>query len=645
MIQKEHKPPGQLASVFFGSPKAAFVSSLFIIAVAALLYIASLQLKEAAHIDLPTGQMEKIPSKASTALSRDSQEILVLNSYHPGHAWSDNEVAGIIATLQEAAPDIRYHVEYLDCKNHPKFEHFEKLKDLFKLKYGSRDIPVVIVADNPALDFALKYRSQLFPRSAIVFCGVNNFKKEMLSGETNITGLAEALNAVDTVSLALRLHPKTKTVVVVHDYTSTGLATRKEAEEQMKGKFTGVSFRYLEDMTKNELTLLLKGLHEESLVLSLAYSVFKDGEVIGHDDLARLLSSNAPVPVYAVHQERLGYGIVGGSLLSGKLHGTEVGKVALNILSGTQAADIPVVMQPRTRIMFDYNQLVRFGIPQKALPEGGIVVNRPIPFISSHIDLVVSMLLTMIILASGIVILGLNISRRELVEAALRKAKEELEVRVSERTADLECSNRQLLVELSEREKAELKLNASEQAFRSLVENAPDVIVRYDREGRRLYVNPEFERVNHLSAQEVLGKNPVEFSTELAPMAEVFTEKLMAAMASGTVTKIDLSWSKEGRLLFWFVRIVPEFDKDGSVVSALTIWNDITERKQSEEQIRKLNEELEERVQERTSELENKNAELERANRLFVGRELRMIELKERIKELESIVNGDLDIR
>lgn len=69
-------------------------------------------------------------------------------------------------------------------------------------------------------------------------------------GEENITGLAEALNAVDTVSLALKLHPKTTTVVVVHDYTSTGLATRREAEEQMKGKFAGVSFRYLEDMTK-----------------------------------------------------------------------------------------------------------------------------------------------------------------------------------------------------------------------------------------------------------------------------------------------------------------------------------------------------------------------------------------------------------
>ena len=168
------------------------------------------------------------------------------------------------------------------------------------------------------------------------------------------------------------------------------------------------------------------------------------------------------------------------------------------------------------------------------------------------------------------------------------------------------------------------------------MENSPDVIVRYDREGRRIYVNPEFERVNHLTAEQVLGKKPVELSTELAPMAEHFTEKLMMAMEFGVVTKIDLSWTKEGKPVCWYVRVVPEFDAEGTVVSALTIWSDISERKQIEEEIRKLNEELEQRVIQRTNELEETNKELHKMNRIFVGRELRMVELKERIRELEE---------
>ncbi len=158
-------------------------------------------------------------------------------------------------------------------------------------------------------------------------------------------------------------------------------------------------------------------------------------------------------------------------------------------------------------------------------------------------------------------------------------------------------------IDISERKRVESLLSQREHEYRTLAENAPDVIVRYDREGRRIYVNPEFERVNHLTAQQVLGKTPAELSTNLQPRVDVFTERLMAAMASGTPAKVDLSWTQDGKPVCWFVRVVPEFDAAGKVTSALTIWSDISERKQAEEEIHKLNVELEQRVRERTREL------------------------------------------
>lgn len=143
--------------------------------------------------------------------------------------------------------------------------------------------------------------------------------------------------------------------------------------------------------------------------------------------------------------------------------------------------------------------------------------------------------------------------------------------------------------DITERKLGEIRLRDSERAFRALSENSPDVIVRYDREGRRIYVNPEFERVNHVRAQDVLGKTPAELSTELKPKVEEFTNRLMAAMNSGTADKVDLAWVKDGKSICWFVRVVPEFDAEGKVVSALTIWSDISERKRAEEQLRELN--------------------------------------------------------
>ncbi|MBI5375358.1 MAG: PocR ligand-binding domain-containing protein [Candidatus Schekmanbacteria bacterium] len=66
------------------------------------------------------------------------------------------------------------------------------------------------------------------------------------------------------------------------------------------------------------------------------------------------------------------------------------------------------------------------------------------------------------------------------------------------------------------------------------------------------------------------------------------------------------------------------------------LLEEIAERKRAEEELKKYRDHLETLVRERTAELEEKNTELERINKLFVGRELRMIELKDRIKELES---------
>ncbi|PWB50699.1 MAG: hypothetical protein C3F06_11565 [Candidatus Methanoperedenaceae archaeon] len=85
-----------------------------------------------------------------------------------------------------------------------------------------------------------------------------------------------------------------------------------------------------------------------------------------------------------------------------------------------------------------------------------------------------------------------------------------------------------------------------------------------------------------------------------------------------------------------WVRTMGQVDKkDGRPVRIFGNIMDITEMKNTQEKLSKLNEELEKRVKDRTAELETKNAELEHLNHVYVGRELRMIELKRINSELE----------
>jgi PAS domain S-box-containing protein len=77
-------------------------------------------------------------------------------------------------------------------------------------------------------------------------------------------------------------------------------------------------------------------------------------------------------------------------------------------------------------------------------------------------------------------------------------------------------------------------------------------------------------------------------------------------------------------------------DENGKVIGYQSSVVDITDRKHKEEEIRELNENLEHMVKERTAELSETIDLLEETNRAFVGRELRMVELKEQIVELEA---------
>ncbi|BDV42042.1 hypothetical protein GURASL_09650 [Geotalea uraniireducens] len=314
--------------------------------------------------------------------------VLILDSYHTYYTWSDNELRGIRDTMRQRYPKFEPLLQYLDCKYFADMKHFPIMRDLMRHKYRDTAIPLVIAMDNPALEFALHYRQEIFPAAPIVFCGINGYTPVMLAGQHNITGVAELLDARNTVATMLHLHPGTREILIIHDYTSTGLATRRETEAQLAGLAGRVRIRYMENLGTADLLTRLRRLEPGTLVLALSYSRDRDGRVFDHTEIARLLSDNSPVPVYGTHEERLGHGIVGGSLLGGYGHGAHAARLALQILDGASPSIIPVESADSARFMFDYRQLMRFNIPLDELPAGSIVINRPGSFYRQYRGLV-----------------------------------------------------------------------------------------------------------------------------------------------------------------------------------------------------------------------------------------------------------------
>lgn len=137
----------------------------------------------------------------------------------------------------------------------------------------------------------------------------------------------------------------------------------------------------------------------------------------------------------------------------------------------------------------------------------------------------------------------------------------------------------------------EEQLRSSERQFRTLAENSPGVIIRYDRECRRVYVNPAFIRESGIPAGKVLGV-PLEnaWIPGLTVTPEEYTALLRRAMATGAPAEMLLEWPDRntGRILSHYVHVVAERDSDGGITGCLAISHDITRLRETELKLAKL---------------------------------------------------------
>lgn len=136
-----------------------------------------------------------------------------------------------------------------------------------------------------------------------------------------------------------------------------------------------------------------------------------------------------------------------------------------------------------------------------------------------------------------------------------------------------------------ERKRVEERLCASEREYRTLAENSPDMIVRYDRDCRRIYVNPAYERQTGIPLETAWLKTPAEICKPLLS-GEEYMARLKAVMASGQADRILLEWQGEdGGLVSHDMHAVAEYDDTGQVAGVLVMGHNITELKITERRL------------------------------------------------------------
>ncbi len=194
----------------------------------------------------------------------------------------------------------------------------------------------------------------------------------------------------------------------------------------------------------------------------------------------------------------------------------------------------------------------------------------------------------------------------------------------------------ELQQDLVERRKIQESLKKSEARFRAIFNAANDAFFIHDLDtGEILDVNQKMLEMFGLSRQEALSTDIGSLSSGVSPYTHEDAVKWVQKAAAGKPQLFTWqSKDKTGRL-FW-TEVNMRRATIGTVDRIIVTVRDVTERKRSEEQLLKYQTQLKALVKEKTQELEEKVKELERMNALFVGREFRIKELRDKIEELEK---------
>ena len=241
--------------------------------------------------------------------------------------------AELVRTLRSTSTEpIEVYRESMDLSRFGSDPYETLLRDFLRAKYSGKKIDVVVGVMGPALNFLLNYADQIFPRTPIVFCGLDRHQLGARSFPANVFGVLVKREFAPTLELALNLHPGTEGVVVVSGTSEFDNSLLAQAQSEFRTFENRVSFTYLSELSLEHLLARLSHLPRGDIVLFV--SMFRDGTgqpVVPHEVVERV-SKAASVPVYGFVDQYLGRGIVGGSLYSFTAHGAETAKMVLQLL-------------------------------------------------------------------------------------------------------------------------------------------------------------------------------------------------------------------------------------------------------------------------------------------------------------------------
>jgi signal transduction histidine kinase len=320
------------------------------------------------------------------------------------------------------AEGVDYYSEYIDRARFPDPAYKAAFREFLKRKYRDYRFDVIISLQNIALEFLGENRNELFPGTPVVY-----FSNPPVTPRfANSTGLVSDLNFAGTLALVEKLQPETRHVFVVAGAATADKDYEQLARAQFRAFESRFAIKYLSGLPTPALEARLAEVPPYSVVYYLLVSTDGAGENFHPLEYVDRVVAAANAPVYSWVDSVMNHGIIGGSLKSQQAQIDALARLAVRVLHGERADDIPTTSPDLNIDQVDWRVLRRWGLTEARVPAGTIVKFRE-PSIwdryRAYILGAIALILAQMVLIAGLLV---QRSRRQRAEEQVRSREAEL---------------------------------------------------------------------------------------------------------------------------------------------------------------------------------------------------------------------------
>lgn len=355
---------------------------------------------------------------------KDQKEVLYINSYSPRSTFFNDELNGIRSVLDD---EVDIHVEYLDQGNFYGVESELNFYNLLKYKMNSyNEYDAILIGDDPALNFVKKYRKELFKDIPIVAFGINMESNiDYIQKNDNTYGVIEGISFKKNLDLINTFY-KNKNVVAL-TYKSRENNPDLDKFYKLEDDYPDLNFSHItyeKEDTFETFKNKIEKLDENSVIL-LTYIEY--GASISYSDVVEIqtyINEEVDLPKFGTLNHELYFDTIGGYVTSNYDQAKKSAEIAMDILNRNKSESKLVSYNEVNKYIFNYENLKKYKIEEKYLPQNSNITNKPVTLWDEHKTVIIPAVLIVLCLVVTIIILIISDNERRKHSKGILKAKE-----------------------------------------------------------------------------------------------------------------------------------------------------------------------------------------------------------------------------